>query len=52
MEIDNGLVIKWVRDSEFTIKFCTNSDEERSILLDAMRDRTKIKVSIRVGDEE
>ena len=51
IKVNNALIFKWQRDGIFTIKFCTESDEERSRLLDAMRDRTRLTISIEIGDK-
>lgn len=46
IELDKGKVIEWECDKMFTITFHVTSEEDRSNLLDMMRDRADIKITI------
>lgn len=46
IELDRGKVIEWECDKMFTIRFYVDSEEDRSNLLDMMRDRKNLKVTI------
>lgn len=46
IELDKGKVIEWECDKVFTITIHVNSEEDRSNLLDMMRDRTDLKITI------
>ena len=46
IELDKGKVIEWECDKVFTITFHVTSEEDRSNLLDMMRDRADIKITI------
>lgn len=48
--ITRGIVMQWEEDAYFTIEFDAPSDEARSDLLDAMRDRKKLKITIEVEE--
>ena len=36
IELNNGHILGWEADSTFKIEFCTDSDEDRKALIDAM----------------
>ena len=48
--IARGALIQWEDFAHFTIEFDVPSDEARSDLLDAMRDRKKVKITIEVEE--
>ena len=48
--ITRGALIQWEDFAHFTIEFDVPSDEARSDLLDAMRDRKKVKITIEVEE--
>ena len=44
--VTKGWIKEWDRPNIFTIEFETETEEERKALLDSMRDRTSLKVTI------
>ena len=48
--ITRGIAIQWEDFAYFTIQIEAPSDEARSDLLDAMRDRKKMKITIEVEE--
>ena len=48
--ITRGVFVDWEDFAYFTIQFEAPSDEARSDLLDAMRDRKKLKITIEVDE--
>ncbi len=48
--ITRGILIQWEEFAYFTIEVEAPSDEARSDLLDAMRDRKKVKITIEVEE--
>ena len=48
--VTHGVFLAWAGFDHFTIEVQTPSDEARRDLLDAMRDRKKLKVTIEVGE--
>lgn len=52
LRLPGASVIEWQRDKSFTIKFDAQTEEQRNILLDAMRDRMKMEVTIEWEEEQ
>ena len=48
--LTQGVLIQWEDFAHFTIQIDAPTDEARSDLLDAMRDRKKIKITIEVEE--
>lgn len=48
--LTRGFLIEWEDFAHFTIQIEAPSDEARSDLLDAMRDRKKLKITIEVEE--
>lgn len=44
--VTKGWIKEWDRPNIFTIEFETETEEERKALLDSMRDRKSLKVTI------
>ena len=50
--ITKGWVKEWESDSTFTIEFNVESEEDRSALLDIMKDRVRLKITIEKIEDE
>lgn len=51
MKIDcKGMIMEWTTNANFKIDFWVDSEEERNILLDAMKDRKKVTVTVEVDE--
>ena len=48
--ITRGVVMQWEEDAYFTLEIEAPSDEARGDLLDAMRERKKLKITIEVEE--
>lgn len=48
--VTKGWVKEWESDTRFTVEFDAESEEDRSALLDMMKDRVRLKVTIEKSD--